>query len=110
MTELSRGEFLYDAEQELFYVVVQQNNDTVTFAVHGWRTMNVDRVDEYITSDRVSLFHEDDVHEVIEEDGDKKLAEQIAALKKNVFNVYQEREYDEDGPHESFALDETSGE
>jgi len=37
MTDLTAGDFLYQSDQELFLVVVDETEDSYVFAAHGWR-------------------------------------------------------------------------
>lgn len=100
MTELSSGDFLYQSDQELFLVVMEENEESYKFAVHGWRDIDKERLDEYIEDSR-SKVHKQDTFEDEVDDGEK-----LNKLKQ-LFKVYEQAELPETGPPEDFALDET---
>jgi len=100
MTELSPGDFLYQSDQELFLVVMEENEESYKFAVHGWRDIDKERLDEYIDDSR-SKVHKQDTFEG-EVDDDEKLNKL-----KQLFKVYEQAELPDSGPPEDFALDET---
>lgn len=106
MTNLSPGDFLYQSDQELFLVVVEENEDSYTFAAHGWREIGHERIDEYIEDSQSKVYKQDEVEDLIEEKGDDETHHQFNKLKQ-LFAAYEDADIPEDGPHSSFALDET---
>lgn len=100
MTELSPGDFLYQSDQELFLVVIEENEDSFKFAVHGWRDIDKERIDEYIEDSRSKVHKQEKFEdEVTDEETLNKL--------KQLFNVYEQANVPDDGPQDEFALDET---
>lgn len=106
MVELSPGDFLYQSDQELFLVVVEENDESFKFAVHGWRDIDKERIDEYIEDSRSKVHKQDEVEDLISDEGDDQTREQFNRLKQ-LFNVYEQAEVPDDGPQEDFTLDET---
>lgn len=106
MTDLSPGDFLYQSDQELFLVVIEENEDSYMFAVHGWRDIGKERIDEYIEDSRSKVYKQDDVEELIDNEGDEETRRQFNKLKQ-LFSVYEQAEIPQDGPHSDFALDES---
>lgn len=106
MTELSPGDFLYQADQELFLVVIEENDDSYTFAAHGWRDIGKDRIDEYIEDSRSKVHKQDEIEELISEKGDDATQRQFNKLKQ-LFAVYETADIPNDGPQADFTLDET---
>lgn len=102
--DLEPGDFLYQSDQELFLCVTNVTDDEVQFAVHGWRNIGADRVDEYIESNRSNIHK--DIESALLEEGDESDKKQFNQLKQ-LFSVYEHSDVPENGPHERFALDET---
>lgn len=105
MTDLSPSDFLYQSDQELFLVVVEENEDSYTFAAHGWREIGKDRIGEYIEDSRSKVHKQSDVEELIQEKGDEQTKKQFNKLKQ-LFAVYENAEIPTDGAHTAFTLDE----
>lgn len=103
--ELKPGDFLYQSDQELFLVVMAENEDSYQFAAHGWRNIDKNRVKEYINGDGSKLFTQETVESVIDDGGDGKDRASYHKL-SDLFEVYAAADFDEDGPHERFSLDE----
>lgn len=106
MPELEPGDFLYQSDQELFLVVIEETQDSYMFAVHGWRNIGKDRIDEYIEDSRSKVHKQDDIEELINDKGGEKTQRQFNKLKQ-LFGVYEQADIPDDGPHTDFALDET---
>lgn len=106
MTELEPGDFLYQSDQELFLVVVEANEDSFEFAVHGWRDIDKERIDEYIEDSRSKVHKQGEIEELISDKGDDDTRQQFNKLKQ-LFAVYEQTDMPENGPQESFKLDET---
>jgi len=100
MVELSPGDFLYQSDQELFLVVMGENEESYKFAVHGWRDIDKERLDEYIEDSRSKVHKQDTFEDEVDDD------EKLNKLKQ-LFKVYEKAELPESGPPEDFALDET---
>lgn len=100
MTELKPGDFLYQSDQELFLVVMEENEESYKFAVHGWRDIDKERLDEYIEDSRSKVHKQDTFEDEVDDD------EKLNKLKQ-LFKVYEQAELPETGPPEDFALDET---
>lgn len=106
MVELSLGDFLYQSDQELFLVVIGEEEEHYKFAVHGWRHIGKERIDEYIEDSHSKVHRQNDIEELIMEKGDDATQEQFNRLKQ-LFAVYEKADIPDDGPQEDFALDET---
>lgn len=105
MTDLTIGDFLYQSDQELFLVVTGETEDSYSFAVHGWRTIGKDRIDEYIEDSRSKVHKQDEIDELISEKGNESTEQQFNKLKQ-LFSEYQNVELPSDGPNERFSLEE----
>lgn len=102
---LDAGDFLYQSGQELFLCVAEDHDDSILFAVHGWREIDKDRVQDYIDSDKSTVHRQQVVEDIVEEEGDDDTKRQFNKLKQ-LFAVYEDGELPEDGPHEQFKLEE----
>lgn len=100
MTELSPGDFLYQSDQELFLVVMEEKEESYRFAAHGWRDIDKERLDEYIEDSRSKIHRQSKFEEEFDDD------ENLNKLKQ-LFKVYENAELPDDGPADDFALDET---
>lgn len=106
MTDLSAGDFLYQSDQELFLVVVEENEDSYKFAAHGWRDIGKDRIDGYVEDSRSKVHKQDEIETLIDEEGDDNTREQFDKLKQ-LFAVYEYADLPDTGPEQNFTLDET---
>lgn len=106
MTDLSAGDFLYQSDQELFLVVIEENDESIKFAAHGWRDIGKDRIDEYIEDSRSKVHKQGEIEDLISDKGDSGTREQFNRLKQ-LFAVYENADVPDDGPHDDYALDET---
>lgn len=106
MPELEKGDFVYQSDQELFLVVIGQDDDTYHFAVHGWRNIGKDRLDEYLDHQNGKLYKQNKIAELVETEGDETTKEHYSKLKE-LFSAYSEIDLEEDGPHTDFTLDDT---
>jgi hypothetical protein len=104
--DLDPADFVYQSDQELFLVVTGETENSYQFAVHGWREIDKDRLDEYISHDNGKLFKEEDVVEVIEEDASDDQRRSFDQLQL-LFDAYADRDFDEDGPHVDFSLEDS---
>lgn len=105
MTDLSVGDFLYQSDQELFLVVTGETEDSYTFAVHGWRTIDKNRIGEYIKDSRSKVHKQREIENLIDESGNDSTEQQFNKLKQ-LFSVYEQVDIPQEGPHEDFALEE----
>lgn len=102
---LSKGDFLYQSDQELFLVVTDVNENSYDFAAHGWREIDKDRLSEYVDGANGQLYREEKVAEVVKEEKSDDTKEKFDALRE-LFSVYEDGISD-DGPHERFKLEDT---
>jgi hypothetical protein len=105
MVELSPGDFLYQSGQELFLVVVEENEDSYRFAVHGWRDIDKDRIEEYVEKDESNVYRQREVEQIIDREGDDEVQQEFNRLKQ-LFSAYEDAKLPEYGPHTEFSLDE----
>lgn len=105
MVDLSPGDFLYQADQELFLVCIQNQEDEIEFAAHGWRTIDKERLDEYLEAEKPIIHTEDQVRDVIDEADDPQAEEKLDWL-KNIFEQY-EADIEESSAHSDFSLEDT---
>lgn len=106
MTDLSPGDFLYQADQELFLAVIENNENTVDFSVHGWRTIDKERLGTYLDADNPVIHTEEQVEQVVAEADDPRAEEKLEWLKQ-IFEQYEEAEIAEDSAHKDFTLEDT---
>lgn len=90
VADLSQGDCLFQPQQEAFFVVTDTDEDSVHFAIHGWRTIGKERLERYLSEDnRQSLLTEEELREYIE---DEEAEERLDRLKNMVFTVYADEE------------------
>lgn len=88
--ELSEGDCLFQPEQEIFYVVTGTDDDSVHFAIHGWRSIGKERLEGYLNPDGDQfLLREEELREMIDEE---EAHEQFDRLKDMVFTVYADED------------------
>jgi hypothetical protein len=104
--ELSKGDYVYQSDQELFLVMTGETENSYQFAVHGWREIGKDRLDEYISHENGKLYQQTDIEELVEEEGDDSEKESFVKMLE-MFNAYSDADLDEEGPHTEFALEDT---
>jgi len=104
--ELGPGEFLYQADQELFLVCIANREDEIEFAVHGWRTIDKERLDKYLDAEKPVVHTEDQVRDVIDAADDPNADEKLDWL-KDIFEQYKVADIEQDSAHSDFALDDT---
>jgi hypothetical protein len=105
MKDLSESDFLYQSGQELFLVVTGETEDTYQFAVHGWREIDKDRIEEYIEDSRSKVHRQADVEQIIKESDDESVEREFNKLKQ-LFAVYEQVDLPDEGPHVDFRLEE----
>lgn len=106
MPELSVGDFVYQSDQELFLVCIGEDDNTYKFAVHGWRNIDKERLDEYVSHDNGKLYKQDDITEVVENEGADSEQRHFEQMRE-MFETYAEVDLNEDGPHTDFALEDS---
>lgn len=104
--DLSEGDFVYQTDQELFLVVIGETENSYQFAVHGWRDIGKNRLDEYLSHDNGKLHKQDVVTDIVEEKGDEGQQKNFEQMRE-MFAAYTDIELEEDGPHTDFALEDS---
>lgn len=104
--DLSEGDFLYQADQEIFLVVTGEGEESYHLAVHGWREIDKERLDEYISHSNSKLHKQSDVIEDVENKASEEQQTNFEKLRQ-MFEVYADLDLGEDGPHKEWALDDT---
>jgi len=104
--DLTVGDFVYQSDQEIFLVVVGERDDSYRFAVHGWRDIGKDRLDEYISHSSGKLYSQEKIDAMVEDEADDTTREKYNQMKK-MFSVYEDVDLDGEGPHTEFLLDDT---
>lgn len=110
MVDLSAGDVLYLSEQELFLVVIREEDDSYRFAVHGWRNIGKDRVDQYVRNNHLQpyseeLHHQREVERLVEDAEEGEAERQFNKLMQ-LFSVYEQADIPEHGPHVDFAMNQ----
>lgn len=105
MPDLQPGDFVYQADQELFLVVMDEDKDSYQFAVHGWRDIDKERLDEYIDHQSGKLYRQHQVEDLIESEGNADTKQKFNLLKR-LFAAYGAGEFTDEGPHTDFALED----
>lgn len=100
---LEKGDFVYQSDSELFLVVIENNENSVRFAVHGWREIGKDRLDEYLDHKNGKLFSQDKLTKLIDEKGDEDDIENFEQLLELV-NSYRDVDVDADQMIDDYAL------
>jgi len=105
-TDLSPGDFVYQSDQELFLVCIGESDNSYKFAVHGWRDIDKERLDEYVSHQNGKLYRQNDVTEMVEEEGEDEAQQHFDELLE-MFSVYEDIELASEGPHTDFSLEDT---
>ena len=105
--DLSEGDFLYQAGQELFLVVAEETEESYKFAVHGWREIDKERLEEYIDDEHMSLHKGEQVEQIVEEDGSEEMRERFNQLRDMLFDTYADSDLEDSGPHTDFVFEDT---
>lgn len=103
--DLEPGDFLYQADSELFLVVMEETENSYRMAAHGWRNIGKQRLDEYVNGKNGKLFTQDHVDQIVEEEADAD-AKEIYDELTTMFEMY-DGEFEDDGPHTEFPLEDT---
>jgi hypothetical protein len=106
MVDLEPGDYLYQANSELFLVCIENNEHSIDFAAHGWRTIDKERLSDYLDADKPVMHTEEQVKEIIEEVDDPKAMEKLNWL-EGIFEKYKHGEINEQSSHSEFSLDDT---
>lgn len=105
--ELEEGDFVYQSDLELFLVVIGETENSYKFAAHGWREIDKNRVDEYLSHDNAKLHRADAVTDVVENDGSEEEQKHFDQLRA-MFDVYADIDVADEGPHHDFDLKDPS--
>lgn len=105
MVTLEPGDFLYQSDQELFLVVIEENEDSYKFAAHGWRDIGKDRIEQYVEDSKSKIHRQEEIEKLVSEEGDDKTKQNFSKLKE-LFEEYEDVNLVEDGPQSDFALDD----
>lgn len=105
MVELDKGDFLYQANEEIFLVCIENREDKIEFAVHGWRTIDKERLDQYLDAEKPVIHTENEVEEVIERVDDPDASDKYDWLTE-IFEQYSESEIEDESAHEDFSLED----
>jgi len=103
--DLSKGDFVYQSDQELFLVVTGVKENSYQFAAHGWREIDKGRLMEYLDGENGELYRQETVAEVVEEEKGENTQEKFNALRE-LFSAY-ENGLSDDGVHERFKMEDT---
>lgn len=101
--DLEQGDFLYQVNQELFLVVMDERDDSYLFSVHGWRDIDKGRAYEYVEGEPGKLHSQEMFEQVVEDKGDDEVSQKYAELKE-LFQQYAD-DFDE-SPGERFAMED----
>lgn len=84
---LSKGDCLFHPQQESFFVVTDTGEDSINFAIHGWRSIDKDRLESYLMQEgeHKMFITEDELREQIQ---DEEAEDRLDRLKNMVFTVY----------------------
>lgn len=104
--DLAKGDFVYQSDQELFLVVTGETENSYEFAVHGWREIDKDRLDEYVSHENGKLYKQDDVSQIVSEEASDEQQDNFDTLTK-LFDTYSRIELADEGPHTEFRLDDS---
>jgi uncharacterized protein YnzC (UPF0291/DUF896 family) len=86
--------------------VTSVNENTVNLSAHGWREIDKQRLDEYISHSSSKLNKQDDVIELVDNEGSDEEQESFEKLRQ-MFEVYADTDLEEEGPHKDFALQDS---
>lgn len=103
--DLEPGDFVYQADQELFLVVTAETDNGYRFAVHGWREISHSRLDEYIGGKHGKLHKQEDIEQIIEEEADDSTKQNFDRLRE-LFESYNPQNIDQEVA-EDFAMEDT---
>lgn len=102
--DIEPGDFLYQVDQELFLVAMEEREDTYLFSVHGWREIDKARADGYVNGEPGKLHSQEQFERVVEEKADDETTANYEQLKQ-LFQQYSD-DFDTDGPADTFAMDD----
>jgi len=103
---MEKGDFLYQSDQELFLVLIDESDHAYRFAIHGWREIDKKRLDYYLSDEGGSIYTSDEARRTVEKHGTDKQKRQFKELLE-FFNEYAATEIDDDGVHTTYAYDDT---
>lgn len=102
--DLEPGDFVYQSDQELFLVVMEEGDDSYHMAAHGWREIGKERLTEYVQGQHGKLYRQEEIDEIITEEADDNTVQNYERL-HDLFSEYSS-EFEDDGPHKDFALED----
>jgi hypothetical protein len=104
--DLSPGDFVYQSDQEIFLVCIDESENSYKFAVHGWRDIDKERLDEYVSHENGKLYRQRDVTEMVEQEGEEAAQQHFDEMRE-MFSVYAGTDLSDEGPHTDFSLEDT---
>lgn len=102
---LEPGDFFYQADGELFLVVISNNENDIEFAVHGWRTIGKDRLNDYLDAEKPIIHTERQVESVVDEASDEEAEKKLDWLRE-IFEQYEDADLS-DSAHTDFSMEDT---
>jgi hypothetical protein len=102
--DIEPGDFLYQVDQELFLVLMEERDDEYLFSVHGWREIDKDRAAGYVKGEQGKLHSQDKFESVVEERADDETTESYEKMKA-LFEKYSD-DFDTEGPVETFSMED----
>lgn len=103
---MEKGDFLYQSDQELFLVLIDESDHAYRFAIHGWREIDKDRLDYYLSDEGGSIYTSDEARRTVEKHGNDTQKQQFNEL-LSFFKSYADADIDEDGVHTTYSYDDT---
>ena len=90
--DLDVGDFVYQSDQKLFMVVTEETEDGYMFAVHGWREIDSDRLEQYLDEDGGKLYEQQHIKDALigktdEEDEVVQMFERLEDLFKEYEDI-----------------------
>ena len=101
--DIEQGDFLYQVDQELFLVAMEEREDSYLFSVHGRRDISKGRAFDYVEGGPGKLHDQDTFETVVEQKGDENIAEKYEQLKE-LFQQYAKNSDSE--PGDTFAMED----
>ncbi len=102
--DMEPGDFLYQSDQELFYVLMRESDHSYLFSVHGWRDIDKERAVEYVDGEHGKLYREEQIEQVMEDEASDEATENYEKLKK-LFRRYS-KNFDDSGLAENFSMED----
>ena len=106
MVELTNGDFLYQSDQELFLVAIDEDSDSYLFAVHGWRSIDKDRIDEYVRRSSSKVHTMSEIESIVEQKGSDVQSEHFETL-LDMFSTYESVDVPDESLENEFAMEDS---